>query len=92
MNLEYIFGWLAAAFCTIILVPQIFKAFKTRHTTDLSMLMLVFSAFGNGFWVGHALLTDNIPLIASASLIMIMSLILIIYKYTNEKKTRNQTN
>lgn len=85
MSMEQVFGWLAATFCTIILVPQIVKAFKTRHTTDLSMLMLVFSALGNAFWGAHALLTDNIPLIASASLIMVMSLVLIVYKYTNEK-------
>ena len=75
MSLEQVFGWFGAAFCTIILVPQIVKAFQTRHTTDLSMLMLIFSALGNGFWGAHAVLTDNIPLIASASVIMIMSLI-----------------
>lgn len=85
MMFEQLFGWLGAAFCTIILLPQIFKAFQTKHTTDLSMLMLIFSALGNGFWGAHALLTQNIPLIASASVIMLMSIILIIYKYNNEK-------
>ena len=87
MMIEQVFGWLGAAFVTIILVPQIIKAFRTRHTTDLSMLMLIFSALGNGFWGAHALLTQNIPLIVSASVIMLMSLILIVYKYQNEKNS-----
>lgn len=86
MTAEQVLGWLAALFCTIILVPQIIKAFKTKHTTDLSMLMLIFSAIGNAFWGAHAAITENVPLIVGASLIMLMSFILIVYKYNNEKK------
>lgn len=86
MTLEQIFGWLAAVFCTIILVPQIIKAFRTKHTNDLSMLMLIFSAIGNGFWGAHAVLTENIPLLVGASLILLMSFILIVYKLHNEKE------
>lgn len=86
MTLEQIFGWLAAMFCTIILVPQIIKAFKTKHTADLSMLMLIFSALGNWFWGLHAAMTENMPLLVCASFIMLMSLVLIVYKYNNEKK------
>ena len=86
MSIEQIFGWLGALFCTIILVPQIIKAFKTKHTTDLSMMMLVFSALGNAFWGLHGAMTENVPLLASASLIMTMSFVLIIYKYKNEKQ------
>jgi len=82
---EQVFGWLGAFFVTIILVPQIIKAIKTKHTQDLSMLMLVFSALGNGFWGVHATLTNNIPLIVCASLIMLMSLVLIVFKVNNEK-------
>ena len=86
MMVEQVLGWLAALFCTILLVPQIIKAFKTKHTNDLSMLMLIFSAIGNGFWGAHAAITENVPLIVGASLIMLMSFILIVYKYNNEKK------
>jgi len=50
------------------------------------MLMLIFSAIGNGFWGAHAAITENVPLIVGASLIMLMSFILIVYKYNNEKK------
>lgn len=86
MTTEQIFGWLGAAFVTIILVPQIIKAFKTKHTTDLSMLMLVFSALGNAFWGIHAALTVNVPLLVCATVIMLMSFVLIAFKYNNEKK------
>ncbi len=86
MELEVIFGWAASSLCTLILVPQIFKALKTHHTDDLSMLMLVFSVLGNAFWVAHASMTQNIPLIVGGALISGMSIVLIISKYVYDTK------
>lgn len=81
MPLEVLFGWTASFLCTLILVPQIFKAMKTRHTDDVSMYMLIISVAGNGFWVLHASMTQNFPLIVGAGLISCMSIVLIIFKY-----------
>ncbi len=86
MPLEVLFGWIASFLCTLILVPQIFKAMKTRHTDDVSMYMLIISVAGNGFWVLHATMTENIPLIVGAGLISFMSIILIIFKYMYDTK------
>ena len=86
MPLEVMFGWTASFLCTFILVPQIIKAFKTRHTDDVSMYMLIISVAGNAFWVAHASLTQNIPLIVGAGLISAMSIVLIIFKYMYDSK------
>ena len=86
MPLEVIFGWTASFLCTLILVPQILKALKTCHTDDVSMYMLIISVAGNGFWVAHASITQNIPLIVGAGLISCMSVLLIILKYTYDSK------
>ena len=86
MTIEVLLGWIASSLCTLILVPQIFKAFKTRHTDDVSMYMLIISVAGNAFWVAHATMTQNIPLIVGAGLISFMSIVLIIFKYLFDKK------
>lgn len=86
MPLDVLLGWIASLLCTFILVPQIVKAFKTRHTDDVSMYMLFISVAGNAFWVAHASLTDNIPLIVGAGLISIMSIVLIVFKYLFDSK------
>jgi len=86
MPLEVLFGWAASFLCTLILVPQIFKALQTRHTDDVSMSMLTISVAGNGFWVAHATMTQNIPLIVGAGLISCMSIVLIIFKYMYDTK------
>ena len=86
MPIEVLFGWAASLLCTLILVPQIIKALKTRHTDDVSMSMLILSVAGNGFWVAHASITQNIPLIVGASLISCMSIALIVFKYIFDTK------
>ncbi len=86
MPLEVLFGWTASFLCTWILVPQIIKALKTRHTDDVSMYMLIISVAGNAFWVLHASMTQNIPLFVGAALISGMSIVLIILKHMYDTK------
>jgi len=86
METEVILGWIASSLCTLILVPQIIKALQTRHTDDISLNMLVLSVTGNAFWAAHAILTENIPLFVGASLISMMSILLIIFKFKFDTK------
>ena len=85
MLLEELFGWLASILTTLIFIPQIHKAFTTRLTNDISMLMMILAVLGYTAWLIHASLTDNMPLIVCASLIIIMSFVLIVFKIKNEK-------
>jgi hypothetical protein len=50
------------------------------------MFMLILSVAGNAFWVAHASLTQNTPLIVGAGLISIMSITLIVFKFLFDKK------
>jgi len=86
------FGWLASILTTLIFIPQIIKAFKTQQTADISMLMMILAVLGNTAWLIHATLTSNTPLIVCATLIIIMSFVLIIFKYVNENKPQNNLN
>ena len=86
MPIEAILGWIASLLCTLLLIPQIIKALQTRHTDDVSMSMLVLSVAGNSFWVAHATMTQNLPLIVGAGLISLMSITLIIFKYLFDTK------
>ena len=89
MTAEEISGWLAAIFTTLIFVPQLHKAYTTKKTRDLSMMMIVLAIMGNSAWLVQALLTSNTPLMVCAALIIIMSFILMIFKYSNDKKTQD---
>ena len=86
MVLEQVFGWMASILTTLIFVPQLAKAFKTKMTNDLSMMMMVLAVMGNACWFIHAYLVSNMPLMVCAALIIVMSVVLIIFKYTNERR------
>lgn len=86
MSTAELAGWLAAIFTTLIFVPQLHKAFTTKKTRDISMMMVVLAIMGNSAWFVQALLTSNLPLMVCAVLIIIMSIILILFKYFNDKK------
>lgn len=87
MNLTELCGWLASIFTTIIFLPQLVKVLKTKLTHDISMLMLIFSVIGNGFWLAHASLSKNMPLLVMAFLIILISITLIVIKYLNERNS-----
>lgn len=86
MAMAELYGWLASIFTTIIFLPQLIKALKTKMTEDISMWMLILSVIGNGFWLAHASLINNRPLFVCASLIILISITLIVFKHTNERK------
>jgi len=88
MPTEQIFAWLASILTTLIFLPQLYKAFTTHMTKDISMLMMILAVMGNVAWLVHASLTGNTPLVVCASLIIIMSIILILFKYNNERATK----
>lgn len=85
MALEDIIGWLAAVFTTLIFVPQIIKAYRTKKTRDISMFMMILAVIGNALWLVQSIMISNTPLIVTASLIIVMSMVLIRFKYMNEK-------
>ena len=90
MTLDVLFGWAASVLCTLLLIPQIYKAWTTRHTDDISMAMLLLSAAGNACWVVHALLTENMPLIVGTGLICLMSILLMGLKYRFDTRPSQQ--
>ena len=88
MSIEEISGWLGAIFTTLIFVPQLHKAFTTKKTQDISMLMIVLAIMGNLAWFVQTLFTSNTPLMVCAVLIIIMSIMLIVFKYNNDKRQK----
>lgn len=90
MPLEESFGWIASILTTLIFIPQLHKAFTTKKTKDISMLMLLLAVFGNAAWLVHASLTGNTPLVVCASLIICMSIVLIVFKINNEKSNTQE--
>lgn len=72
MDIVFILGITAGTMTTVSFLPQLIKAHKTRHTGDLSLLMLIMLFTGIGIWTVYGFLISEIPVIASNSVSFLM--------------------
>jgi len=66
-------GMIAGTLTTIAFVPQVWRVWKTRSTSDISLGMyLVFTA-GVGFWLAYGLMLGAWPIIVANSVTLALT-------------------
>lgn len=58
-----IIGFLAGTLTTIAFIPQVLKAWKSRSTKDISLLMFSILTTGVFLWLVYGLLKTDYPVI-----------------------------
>ena len=82
VNYELI-GYFAGIITAISLAPQVFKAWKTKSTKDISILWTLIYLLGLTLWVLYGLGIKSYPIIITtgAELLIALSLIILKIKY-----------
>lgn len=80
-----IFGYLGGGFACIRFIPQIYKSYKSKSTTDLSWGLLVLSMLSQSCTVTYACLINSKPLIIPVSIAFLMTSSLVCMKIKYEK-------
>ena len=83
MDSNLIIGLIAASLTTFAFLPQSIKAIKTKHTADLSLLMLIMLEVGIVIWIVYGFLEKDIPLLAANSVSFVLITITLILKIRN---------
>ena len=79
MTFVDIIGFAAGALTTISFLPQIIKAWKTKHTSDISLGMFVILTTGIFLWLAYGILINSLPIIiANAVTLMLVATMLIL--------------
>jgi MtN3 and saliva related transmembrane protein len=81
-----IIGFVAAFLTTAAFLPQVFKTWKTKDVTGLSLPMLLMFFVGILAWLVYGLLKDS-PSLIFANTITLVSAFLLLYfkiKYNNK--------
>ncbi|QQS35843.1 MAG: SemiSWEET transporter [Ignavibacteriales bacterium] len=81
MSSDFIFGYLAAFCTTASFVPQAFKVFKTRKTSDISIGMFLLMTLGVLSWLIYGLILLSPPIIAANSITLLLSLYILLMKF-----------
>ncbi len=75
-NAATLLGLLAALLTTVANVPQVWKAWRTRQTSDLSLAMTLILAAGLGLWIVYGILQGDAVIIAANAVAMTLALTL----------------
>jgi MtN3 and saliva related transmembrane protein len=75
-QLTTIVGLLAAVLTTLANVPQVLKAWRTRETQDLSLVMVLTLASGLALWVVYGVMKGDAVLIGANGVALAIALVL----------------
>jgi len=87
-NLNYIeiIGLCAAVLTTAAFLPQVYKTWKTKDVSALSLPMLSMFFVGVFLWLVYGLLLSSSSLILANSITLVSVLLLFIFKIKYRKK------
>lgn len=68
---------------TVSFFPQVLKAYKSKHTRDLSLPMIILQMFGIVCWLSYGIFLKDFPIIAAntVSLFSMSTLFLLKLKF-----------
>ena len=78
--MELFIGYAAALFTTASFVPQAYKVFKTKRTSDISFGMFLLMTLGIFLWIIYGLILVSVPIIAANVITLILALYIFIMK------------
>ena len=71
--IEYV-GYLAGTITVLAFLPQVMKAWRTRHTRDISWMMIALLIVSGLLWLQYGVLTGDLPLIVTNAGMVSMNL------------------
>lgn len=88
MNCNYIeiIGFIAAFLTTAAFLPQVYKTWKTKDVSGLSLPMLLMFFVGIVLWLVYALFINSPSMIVANTITIISAFFLIYFKIKYSKK------
>jgi MtN3 and saliva related transmembrane protein len=89
MNWNQIIEWVGlfgAFLSSVTFIPQVWLAWKTKSVGDLSLGMLLIVFTSVLVWLVYGIYLKLLPVIIANSIIFILSLVLLYFKFTFPKK------
>jgi MtN3 and saliva related transmembrane protein len=80
IDLHEIIGLIAAVLTTASFLPQVFKTYKTKDTSGLSLTMYIVFFIGVVLWSVYGIYINSLSIILANSITAILALYLIFMK------------
>jgi MtN3 and saliva related transmembrane protein len=90
MNVTYL-GLLAGAVTSVAVIPQIVKAYKSRHVRDISVWQPILLDIGMGLWLTYGIIINDIPLILANTFSIVCNSMLIAMKFLYKEDDKGRS-
>jgi MtN3 and saliva related transmembrane protein len=80
MDFALIIGFCAATLTTIAFVPQAIRAWRTRHTRDISLPMYIIFTLGVLCWLIYGISLNSLPMILANSITLVLAVSILVLK------------
>ena len=78
-NFEII-GYIAAFFGTILMLPQAFKTYRTKHVKDISLVMLIVYIINCMLWGIYGFHLNSLPMLICNGFALIIGFLMLTMK------------
>lgn len=79
-ELGSLIGYAAAFLTTLAFVPQVYKSWRTRDLSGISLPMYALFTLGVAFWLIYGMLILSMPVIIANAITLVLSAIVLILK------------
>ncbi|HMR92327.1 MAG TPA: SemiSWEET transporter [Chitinophagaceae bacterium] len=78
-------GTAAAAITTLTFLPQVIKTWRDKSAKEISLLMFIIAVVNEILWIIYGILRDDMIIIATNVIMVIMALTMIYLKFRYSK-------
>lgn len=68
-----IIGILAGTLTTLAFLPQVIQVYKTKSTSDISIVMYSIFCTGVGLWIAYGVLLKALPILIANSITLVLA-------------------
>lgn len=86
MDYIEVIGFIAAILTTAAFLPQVYKTWKTKDVSSLSLPMLIIFFIGVFAWLIYGFLKNSPPMIFANSITIVSVFLLVYYKIKYDNK------
>ncbi len=83
-------GLVAGVMTTVSFLPQLFKVWRSKSASDLSFVMLLILTMGIFLWLIYGLLIQDIAMILTHSVSLILSSLILMCKVKYQRQERRR--
>lgn len=84
-NMENVVGIAAGILTSTALLPQLFKMFKEKKATDISLPMLLILLAGVALWMCYGLMKKDWPIIITNGFSLLVNILIILSRWYFKK-------